>query len=175
MRVVFLSRLFFAIIGVAVFAGLLWQYSAPAGFLELEYNFLKPTPYFSLLGPEERLSAAHQENSLAWQEMIFEPIYFNLRLPRVLKKAEIYIKYKAPVGRDLKIGILTNATGWPYDVKDFETILPTPDGWQIGIATFDLTSFERQRNQYRIILASSGLNESGQRIQLGGIRVIAKK
>jgi hypothetical protein len=113
---------------VLLFVFLLAQNLVWSGKLEIQTDFSKFTPYFSILKPQPRI-ILNEGN-----KVIGEPIWFDVSLPRDFQKASLELIYKDDNGYKFKIG---PNIGADWDFKELNNIIDK-DGYKIGSVDFDM-------------------------------------
>ncbi|MDO8462782.1 MAG: hypothetical protein Q7S96_00710 [bacterium] len=155
----------------------------------------RATPYLSFLGPPVRV-----ELSADRVNVIGEPVYVNLRIPRWFRRATVELRYENPGDIPLRFGVRTHPTQWAFQFPEPEfhpLALPLPEGggekekifppvppgggaWGGGEIVTMRIPFELQRawqverNVYRFVLSAPGAS-SEQPIIVHGLRVIAER
>jgi len=113
---------------IFLFVFLIAQNLVWSGKLEIQTDFTKFTPYFSILKPQPRI-IINEGN-----KVIGEPIWFDVALPRDFQKASLEIVYKDDYGYKLKIG---PNTGADWDFKELNNIINEAD-YKIGRIDFGM-------------------------------------
>ncbi|MDO8622079.1 MAG: hypothetical protein Q7R80_02515 [bacterium] len=155
----------------------------------------RATPYLSLLGPPVRVGLLADRVNV-----IGEPVYVNLRIPRWFRRATVELRYENPGQLPLRFGVRTHPVLWAFEFPEPESLPlalplpvgggekekvfpPVPPGGGVrgggGIVTmripFELQrSWQVERNVYRFVLSAPGANVE-QPIVIHGLRVTAER
>ncbi len=149
----------------------------------------RATPYVSTLGPPVRVALSADRANI-----IGEPVYVNLRIPRWFRRATVELRYENPGNLPLRFGVRTHPTQWAFQ---FPT--PSPDaragagrslpgprpqaggsperggGPLVLRVPFDLQrAWQVERNVYRFVLSAPGVSAE-QPIIVHGLRVTAER
>lgn len=101
---------------------LLYKNLVPSGRFEVIYNF-QPNPFISALRPPERLKAISKLNKQClmfhvscsmFQEIIGDPVYFDLHLPSSFENVELVLKYKNPSNQKFTVSAFTDRKNWQF-------------------------------------------------------------
>ncbi|MCX6744219.1 MAG: hypothetical protein NTX82_01710 [Candidatus Parcubacteria bacterium] len=163
------TRLISKIVAGLIFGGvivvlllLLVNDLAWAGSLQVKTDFLKFTPYFSILKPQDRVTMSEINYLKA------EPIYFDLYLPRDFDKATVKIEYKNEFGYKISLGPNIKS-GW--DLKPLED-LPVPSkDYKIKSTEFDLADKNINNGKLRFMLSIPDLKDENMGVYLKSISV----
>jgi hypothetical protein len=93
------SRILIILGVLVVIAFLIAQDLAWSGKLEVKTDFLRFTPYFSVIKPQERVMMGNGVNYVK-----AEPIFFDLYLPRDFDQAKVEVEYKDEFGYKILLG-----------------------------------------------------------------------
>lgn len=108
--------LLLSIIPLVLLSFWVWQDLAPSGYVSFEKTSALRTPQISQFYPEGRLGEPMQVGEIEYQPVLGEPIYFDVRLPRVLDTIEVKIFVTGDVN-DVTIGLRQPPTAtepWRY-------------------------------------------------------------
>ena len=186
------------IVALGVFG---YRYINPSGVLEFSYNFChKETAYFSGLSPagrvleikksEIRSASQRGENPKSkigvsvpgpsfkekvaecFQEMVIDPIYFDVRLPQSYRQVEMEILMDKEDGQDFRIGVAVDPKNWQWayaDAVDCESRI------SVNCYSLDLVKARFANNRYRFIISAPGLVESGSSIYFNSLHLKFEK
>lgn len=151
------------ILGVlGVIAFLIAQDLAWSGQLEVKTDFLKFTPYFSVIKPQESVM---MENGVNYVKA--EPIYFDLYLPRDFDQARVEVEYKDEFGYKILLGPNLKK-GW--DSKEL-TDLPSPSNdYKINSVDFALADTNINNGKLRFMISIPEFKE-GNGIYIKNVKV----
>lgn len=142
-KIILLSvRILLVLAAIYLFIFLIAQNLVWSGKLEIQTDFSKFTPYFSILKPQPRI-ILEQGNKI-----IGEPIWFDVSLPRDFQKASLQITYNDDYGYTLKIG---PNIGADWDFKELNNIIDK-DGYKMGSADFDMAGKNINNGKLRFSL-----------------------
>lgn len=133
---------------LAIFVFLFSRDLVWSGKLEIQTDFLKFTPYFSILKPQARIIMADNN------EVIGEPIWFDVSLPRDFTKATVQLEYKDDYNYEKKIG---PNTGADWDYKILENLQTGENGYKISSVAFDMNGKNINNNKLRFSISIPGL------------------
>lgn len=162
-------RIFLILIPIAILAFLFYRDFNPSGYLKVDYDFCRADPFVSQFSPHgrvlgiERFKPSLGGHKICTQTMAIDPVYFDVRLSQRYDEARIKLWYRKNDDTPLQIGPLVNSATWQWQLKDIN-YYSDKDGWQFGLASYDLTGSEFNRNTLRWLISSSGLDMSGERI-----------
>ncbi len=134
------------------------------------YSFV-PHPAVVPLSPVGRVQKIQKSPDGLFQEMVGEPVYFDVRASQPYRQAQIAIEFqKDPEGMPFSIGVQLEEGEWAWHLEQIEGQLQ-PDGWVIGEATLPLSRARLSDGWIRFLLASPGIEDRRGRILLRKIRV----
>ncbi|KKQ57536.1 MAG: hypothetical protein US74_C0003G0003 [Parcubacteria group bacterium GW2011_GWA2_38_13] len=121
-KILFITlRLIFFLLPIALALRLLYKDFVVSGQLTAEYDFKTPSPFISVLRPQSRVSEiSHNDSGDYFQTIHDEPVYFDIRMPRMLDTAKVSIVYKNIDQRIFEAGAMTNKDQWIFDLKPVE-------------------------------------------------------
>lgn len=106
---------------IIVFSWLVYKDLVISGILEAEYDFSHPSPFISVLRPQGRLSEIMiDDQGNAYQKIVDQPVYFDVRLPRRFDTATVRLRYKNSDQRVFEIGAMVDKRLWQFDLKPVE-------------------------------------------------------
>lgn len=116
--------------------------------------------------PEGRLGEVENSDNLIWQPVQSEPIYFDVRLPRLLNNISINILAKGEL-ENVKVGIRRNGENneWNYELKEPNII--NKDGETYLTQTFDLSNATVDSGKVRFIISAPNVSK----LELSNIQV----
>ncbi|MCX6740464.1 MAG: hypothetical protein NTZ49_04525 [Candidatus Parcubacteria bacterium] len=132
------------------------------GYREIKTDFLKFTPYFSVLKPQDRIVMAKTNYLQA------EPVYFDLYLPRDFIRIKVEMKYKNEYGNKILLGPnLKN--GW--DLKPLNELKDSSNSYKIGMAEYDLADKNINNGKLRFMISVPEYDIGKGGIEILGIKV----
>jgi|GEM_PF-2483589 len=142
---------------------LILQDMAWTGRLEVQTDFKKFTPFFTILKPQDR----NIIGDVAYIKG--EPAYFDLYLPRDFDKAILEIEYKNEFGYPIQIG---PNVGLEWELKDLSGDLPPDENnFIIQSAKFDLEGKNINNGKLRFIISLSGLFEPEKGVYVKNLKI----
>lgn len=159
-----LSKIIIIVLVIAVIVFLIAQDLVWNGKLTAQTDFLKFTPYFSVLKPQDLVVRQAEGNYLKSQ-----PVYFDLYLPRDFEQAKIEVEYKDEYGYQILIGP-NMKTGW--DTKALADLPSEGNGYKIKSVDFGLTDKNINNGKLRFQILIPDLNDQEKGIYLKGVKVI---
>ncbi len=148
---------------LAVLLFLLLQDIAWTGRLEIKTDFLKFTPYFTVLKPQDRVKMS------VVNEILIEPLHFDVYLPNYFDKAAVELEYKNPGKKEVLLGPSIK-DGW--DFKTLAEEIAKEDGFTIGKAEFDLADKNINSGKLRFTLSIPGYQPESDKIEVKGVKVV---
>ena len=127
-----------------------------SGELAFSYNMHGDSPYLLLL-PEGRVSEALcDDTGSCVRNVLAEPLYFDVRTPRMFQNAWVTLVYSAGNQEHLALGVLADSSKQAFDLKEI------PVGGMIQTVTreFDLSLAEYGLNRYRFVLSAPNYDAS---------------
>ncbi|MFH0951017.1 MAG: hypothetical protein V1765_00900 [bacterium] len=110
-------RLFLWLILLITAGWLVWQALVPSGQISYVYDFQHPNIFISELKPVERTLLPKD----GMQQVIGDPIYFDLYTPRHFDQARVTLTFQntaeVPV---IEMGLLQNETSWQFITKSIQ-------------------------------------------------------
>lgn len=104
-----------------IIACLLYLAIMPGGEKTYSYDFINKSFFISKLSPNERLASSGDK---ILNNILANPVYFNLKTPRKYDQAEITLKYKNIANTpNIEAGVLADKKIWRYDLKPIENTL----------------------------------------------------
>jgi hypothetical protein len=131
------------VVGTIIF--LIAQDLAWSGVLEVKTDFLKFTPYFSVLKPQEQVVMQNGVNYVK-----AEPIYFDLYLPRDFDQAKVDVEYKDEFGYKILLGP-NMKTGW--DTKALTDLPSAANDYKIKSVNFALADKNVNNGKLRFMIS----------------------
>ncbi len=171
-----ISKIIMLFVGLGVLSVILFLLAmdlAWNGKLEVSTDFLKFTPYFSVLKPQDRVTMTDINYVKA------EPIYFDLYLPRNFEKATVYLEYqnefgyKISLGPNMKTGSPRGEAGW--DLKPLEDLPVASKDYKIKNVDFDLADKNINNGKLRFMLSVPDLKTEDEGVYLKNVRVILSR
>ena len=156
------------VVGTIIF--LIAQDLAWSGVLEVKTDFLKFTPYFSVLKPQEQIVMQAGLNYVK-----AEPVYFDLYLPRDFSRANVQVEYKDEngykilLGPNIKIGSPRGEAGW--DTKLLTDLPSASNDYKIKSVDFDLLDKNINNGKLRFMISIPDLKDENKGIYLKSIEV----
>lgn len=160
-----ISKILTIITVLAVLAVLAFIFAddlAWSGSLEVKTDFLKFTPYFSVLKPQDRVTMTEVNYVKA------EPIYFDLYLPRNFDQAKVEIEYQNEFGYKMSLGPNIK-TGW--DLKSLENLPVASKDYKISSIDFDLADKNINNGKLRFMLSIPDLEDENKGVNLKNVTV----
>jgi len=148
------------VIGTIIF--LIVQDLAWTGKLAVETDFLKFTPYFSVIKPQEQIVIQNGANYVK-----AHPVYFDLYLPRDFDQASVEVEYKDEFGYQILLGPNIK-TGW--DLKPVVDLPSASNDYKIKSVDFDLAGKNINNGKLRFEISIPELKD-GKGIYLKNIKV----
>ena len=91
------------------------------GTFNAEYSFEKKSPFIRKLVPEGRvLPVIQNEEGQYIQEMVIDPVYFEIYLPNSVDEITIGIEYTNTSQSVIELGMQTTEEGWGYSLQPLE-------------------------------------------------------
>lgn len=143
---------------ILVARDLAWQ-----GKLWVETDFLRFSPYFSILKPQDRVVMTDTNYFKA------EPIYFDLYLPRDFDKARLELEYINQYGYAILVGP-NMKTGW--DLKPMEDLPNAADAYKINSMEFDLKDKNINQGKLRFMISIPDMDDENRGIYLKKVRIL---
>lgn len=156
-------KIILILIPIMILGVLAYKDICPSGILKVDYDFCREDPFISKFSPMGRVLEIKKNKGECQQEMIIDPVYFDVRLPHGFKRAKIILWYKKNSETPLKIGPRLHPDKWQWDLKDIRYIRQDGD-WKVGIAEIDLSRVKMDRNRVRFLISSPGLDKTGEKI-----------
>ncbi len=148
---------------VILLAVLLYKDFNPSGYLKISYDFCHPTPFISKLSPHGRVLDIQHNRGECSQQMVIDPVYFDVRLPQRFERAVLKIWYRKDPRQALKIGPAVDLQQWQWQLKTINYQF-SDNAWLVGVASYDLSSVQLDRHNLRFLISSPGLDRQQQRI-----------
>lgn len=159
---------------------LLWLIAKDLGIsgrLDVVYDFSHDSPFIKRLWPPGRVLPIEFQNGAAVQRMIIDPVFVNVRLPRLYRDATVEVIFQKPEEQELKIGIRVRPDGWYWEIRPLQIEPAEKPGFFRGRVTFEnLRKFDvTDDGEIYFLLNAPNLLESGRSILFTEFRVIAIK
>jgi len=131
----------------------------------------RATPYVSLLGPPVRVGLSADR-----VQVIGDPVYVNLRIPRWFRRATLELRYENPYALPLRVGVRTHPTLWALQFPTPSSSPPESGGGSFVLRVpFDLQrAWQVERNVYRFVLSTPGARPE-QPLTIHALRVTAER
>lgn len=169
----YLVRLSLIILPLFFLTLMFWSDLAPSGTKFIISDLANYSPDISRIYPEGRLKAPERVDGGWRQEVLAEPIYFDVKLPRRLNQAEVYLWYKKE-GAPPKVGVRVGSQGaWQYNIVSLNMLAPEND-WLVGKADFSLDNVAPYNHQIRFIISAPDINAASAPFILHHIEVHLK-
>lgn len=166
------------LIPIIILGVLAYKHICPGGVLKVDYDFCREDPFISELSPMGRVleikNAEIENENYCYQEMVIDPVYFDVRLPQSFRGAELKVWFQSKPGVALKIGPRFRPKSWQWDLEEIDHQDKEGD-WTVGTAKFDLRPVEMENHRIRFLISSPGLDESGEKIIFKKIEIEFKK
>lgn len=153
---------------------LLWSNFAPSGEFFAVYAFER-TPWISAFRPGHRISEIREENGVKVQSLTDDPVYFDISFPITFERIIIEVDYKNSQNQPFKIGAFTSKKDWKFALKDFDSKKDLGNGWQTGIAEFDLSGLDKSGRKIMMILSLPEIRKLGGEVVIKEIRMKMNK
>jgi len=163
-------RIILILIPVAILGVLIYKDFNPRGYLKATYNFCYEDPFITKFSPHGRVLEIQQNNNVCTQQMVIDPVYFDVRLPQKFTAARLKIWYQKDSSTELKIGPAIDLVNWQWQLKDI-TYMQTVNNWQLGVADYDLTYLKMDKNNLRWLISSPNLDTNQQHIIFDKIEI----
>jgi hypothetical protein len=149
------------VLGAIVF--LILQSLAWTGKLVAQTDFLKFTPYFSILKPQSAVQLEKNDNYIK-----IAPVYFDLYLPRDFDKAQVELEFKNEFGYQILVGPNIKE-GW--DLKVLEDLPSSSNDYKIKSIGFDLAGKNINNGKLRFMIFVPDLKDQSKGIYLKNVKV----
>ncbi|MEA2089106.1 MAG: hypothetical protein U9O55_04715 [Patescibacteria group bacterium] len=170
-----LIRIFLISLPILAFVFLINKNFAFSGKTEAIYNFDKNNPIISILKPSGRaLAIKKDENNDYFQQIIIDPVYFDLCLPTKFQKVKLFFIYQKPENQILKIGPQIFDDNWNYYLKELKSEKKIND-WQTAELNFDLSKVFVKNRKVKFMISAPDLDKSGNEIKITSIKAILIK
>ncbi|MDD5341298.1 MAG: hypothetical protein PHC97_02565 [Patescibacteria group bacterium] len=120
-----------------------------SGKLIVSTDFKEFTPYFSILKPQGLI------NIDSTPEVLDDPVYFDLSLPRDFQKADLEIEYKDDFKYKIKIG---PNIGADWELKPLDNSSSADDGYKISSLVYDMAGKNINKGKLRFMISIPGLS-----------------
>lgn len=151
-------RMFLVVVPAAALAAMVWVDLAPRGVWQVVSDPTRYQPNISFFYPEGRLWPAVWGRGGWQQQVVSEPLYLDVRMPRRLAQVRIRLWYQTVGDTGLRVGMRVGAGGiWQYRLQQLASA-GEDNGWQVGEAVFDLAEATVERQRIRFILSAPRLN-----------------
>ncbi len=164
------------LVPLAVAGWLVFSDAMVSGQLTDRYDFNLSSPYILTLAPRSRISAVQYQAGDAYQTLIDDPIYFDVRLPRPVDTITLTMRYRAPAEQPVRLAAFYNKDNWQYQLLDWQTVSP-PDaaGWQTATATVAVTDKRFAWQKYQFMISLPDLRGSGREVEVTEITMTASR
>jgi hypothetical protein len=133
------------------------------GKLTVETNFLKFTPYFSILKPQPRIDMKADYNHVREG-----PIYFDLYLPRDFDRAKLDLEYKNEYGYNITVGPNIK-DGW--DLKPLGDLADVSSDYQIKSVEYKLADKNINNGKLRFMVDIPDLKDPGKGVFIRNLKI----
>ncbi|MDD4995666.1 MAG: hypothetical protein PHW53_04370 [Patescibacteria group bacterium] len=145
-------RILQAIIILAPLGLVAWLFNlnfVPSGVLARSFNFSDASPYADFLVPAQRVTGVMNEDSVNFQQILDEPVYFHVHLPSAFDKLTVGVKFKPDTQPFLEFGPMITEAAWQYDLRPLWNKILEEINW-ITLEAGGLRLYERQ-DKYRSV------------------------
>lgn len=97
-------KIIIILVPLFIFIWFLNKYFVSFGKQTIKYDFKKPSPFISDLYPRTRTSDFEKEDSVHFKKILDDVVYFDLKLPKLYRYAQVKIKFKNPAQPIFNIG-----------------------------------------------------------------------
>ncbi len=163
-------RIILILIPIIFLGILIYKDFNPAGYLKVSYDFCRPNPFISKFSPHGRVLDIQQDNNGCTQQMVIDPVYFDVRLPQKFTQARLKVWYQKESNTELKIGPAINLDQWQWQLKK-PIYTRTINNWQLATVDYDLTYLIMNKNILRWLISSPNLDTHQQKIVFDKIEI----
>lgn len=158
MRARFIARCLLIGGWLVIISWLMWHDLAPSGQRVVATDLIHYQPFISKPYPEGRLSEPTPA-AVGWQQQVIgEPLYVEVRLPRRMNEARLRLWYKTDKLDNLKVGLQVGNAPWQYDLKTISQVEEvSDDGWNIGEVIFSLDRAAITERKARFVISAPGI------------------
>ena len=170
-----LIRIILISLPILAFIFLVNKNFAFSGITKAVYNFDKNSPIISILKPSGRALAIEKDaNNDQFQQIIIDPVYFDLYLSTKFQKVKLIFIYQKPKNQILKIGPQIFYDGWNYYLKELKSEKKIGN-WEVAELDFDLNKVFIKDRKLKFMISAPELDKSGNEIQITSIKAILTK
>lgn len=134
----------------------------PRGVLKVDYDFCREDPFISKFSPLGRVLAIEKNGEECRQQMVLEPVYFDVRLPQKFDSASLTLWYEKMPGTPLLAGPAADLDNWQWQLK--KLVGTDTNRQSFGSAEYNLKNIKLNNNRLRFLISSPGLDASGEKI-----------
>ena len=87
-------RIILIFIPIIILAVLFYKDFNPQGYLRIDYDFCRQSPFISKFSPHGRVLKIKKDRGECAQQMVIDPVYFDIRLPQKFDTARIKFWYR---------------------------------------------------------------------------------
>jgi hypothetical protein len=171
-------RMILILIPIIILGVLAYKHICPGGVLKVDYDFCREDPFISQWSPMGRMleiqKSSGQAEKYCYQEMVIDPVYFDVRLPQSFRAAKIKLWYEKNDETPLRIGPRLSGEKWAWGLVDVQYELQDGE-WGVGATEVDLTQIEMDNNRIRFLVSSPGLDQSEKKIIFKKIEIEFRK
>ncbi|MBU1164104.1 hypothetical protein KKA15_00905 [Patescibacteria group bacterium] len=148
--IIYLFKIIFIVGAAILIFWLIGKDLVMSGYLVANYDFSKPSPFITTLRPQGRvLEPVMDSNGDYWQNIIDEPIYFDMRIPRHFDIAEVSLTYNNLDQEIFEFGILADKQNFIFDLRPvfnakINNLLADKLNWS-QLAENDLILFQKEK------------------------------
>ncbi len=163
-------RIILILIPIITLGCLVYKDISPKGILKVDYDFCKEDPFVSKFSPMGRVLEIEKNRGECSQEMVIDPVYFDVRLPQSFSKAKLRVWYRKNEEVLFKIGPRFNNNQWKWLLQDIE-YTKEDNGWMMGTTEYDLAYIGLDNSRMRFLISSAGLDEMNEKIEFNRIEI----
>ncbi len=115
--ILFIIRVVLAALPVFLFGWLVYKDLVVSGELVAGFDVKNLSPFITTLRPNDRVSEPKKLNEIWYQQIINQPVYFDVRLPRHFDSAKIKLVYQNLDQPIFQLGALVDFDRWLFDLK----------------------------------------------------------
>jgi len=152
---IYFTRFFLIGVAISLVVWLLANDLVMSGKLVAVYDFNQLSPFITTLRPQSRVEEpVEYKLGQFYQQIIEEPVYFDVRLPRYFDQAKVSLIFKNLDQSIFELGILADYQNWIFDLKPvynqaLNHLYADKLNWST-IQDEDLVLFQRE-NKYKSI------------------------
>ena len=120
MKINTIIKIFLIFIPITFVLWSFYNFFALDGYMKAEYSFSKQNAFVRNLYPKIRLNNINYLDGKFFQEIILDPVYFDVKAPVNFKKAVVTINYKKQNQPVIELGGATDYYGKSYMLKPLD-------------------------------------------------------